>query len=61
MEKDVLVLNALLAKNLLNMGFTIVNIGQNEKEKERTVFFFKRENGIEEIISKLVYQLKARK
>lgn len=54
MEKDILVLNPLIVNNLLNLGYKIVRIGKSKQDEKRTVFFFKKDNGIEENLQRLI-------
>lgn len=49
MEKrydDVAIYTTATAKKLLKLGYVIVNMSENKKEKGRTVFYFKNEKGI---------------
>ncbi len=53
MEKNTIVIfTAKLARNLLKNGFTIVDIkpDRTDEDGKRSVFIFKKENYIEEVI-----------
>lgn len=54
MEKNtIIIFTAKLARNLLKDGFTIVDIkpDRTDKDGKRSVFVFKKENHIEEMIN----------
>ena len=53
-DKDILVLNPLIVNNLLALGYRITRVGRSNQNTERTVFFFKNTDGLEENLSKLI-------
>lgn len=57
MEKEnLMVFTSQMARQLLRMGYTIVDIKPDKLDNEgkRSVFVFKNENGLQEAIAKLV-------
>jgi len=53
-SNDLLVLNPLIVNHLLALGFKIVRVGKSKQDEKRSVFFFKKENGIEDILGRLM-------
>lgn len=55
MEDRIVVFTAKMAKKLLRMGYTIVDIKQDKYDKDgkRSIFFFKNENDLESAIQSL--------
>ena len=51
-KKAITIFTAKLARNLLKDGFTIVDIkpDRTDEDGKRSVFVFKKENNIEEVI-----------
>lgn len=51
-KSTIIIFTAKLARNLLKDGFTIVDIkpDRTDKDGKRSVFIFKKENHIEEVI-----------
>lgn len=56
MKDRIIVFTAKMAKKLLRMGYTIIDIKQDKYDEEgkRSVFFFKNENNLELAIKSLV-------
>jgi hypothetical protein len=50
MKKQRIILNPILAKKLLKMGYKIVDLERNKFCSERTVFIFQNEPGLDKII-----------
>ena len=55
MEDRIVVFTAKMAKRLLAMGYTIVDIKQDkyDEDRKRSIFFFKNENGLDAAIQGL--------
>lgn len=55
MEDRIVVFTAKMAKKLLAMGYTIVDIKQDKYDEDgkRSIFFFKNENDLESAIQSL--------
>lgn len=53
---SILVFTAKLAKQLLKLGYTVIDIKPHRDNKERTIFVFKNENGLESKIKELTYK-----
>ena len=55
MEDRIVVFTAKMAKKLLRMGYTIVDIKQDKLDEDgkRSVFFFRNENDLESAIKSL--------
>ena len=55
MEDRIVVFTAKMAKKLLRMGYTIVDIKQDKYDEDgkRSIFFFKNENDLEAAIQSL--------
>ena len=50
-EKEyIIIFTGKLARKLLKMGFTIVDIKPDKEKKDKTLFVFKKENDIEKHI-----------
>jgi len=43
-----------VARKLLKMGYTIIDIKPAKENKERTVFVFRNENNIDDVIHRLL-------
>lgn len=56
MKDTVIVYTAACARQLLKLGYTIVDLRPDKKDedKKRTIFFFKNEEGLEAVIKKMV-------
>lgn len=56
MEDRIVVFTAKMAKKLLRMGYTIVDIKQDkyDEDRKRSIFFFKNEKDIESVIRSLI-------
>ncbi len=46
-RESILIFTAELAKKLLKLGYTIIDIKPNKENKERTVFVFKNSDELE--------------
>lgn len=55
MDDRIVVFTAKMAKKLLRMGYTIVDIKQDkfDEDGKRSIFFFKNENDLESAIQSL--------
>lgn len=52
----ILVYTGQLARRLLKEGYKIIDIKADRNNKERTIFIFKNENGLEAKIRELTYK-----
>lgn len=52
MDDKRLVTRADMAQYLLTMGYTIVSIARNKYNREQTVFYFKNERDIDNVIQR---------
>ncbi len=50
-EKGKLIMNPNLAVYLLKRGFTIIDIKPNRKDKRRSVFIFREEEGLNDVLT----------
>lgn len=44
-----------VARKLLKMGYTIIDVKPDKKNKIKSVFVFKRENDIEKALHEIIY------
>lgn len=53
MEKNIPIYNGKVANELLKKGYTIKNLAPNKNYPQRTVFFFKNDNGFFDDLSEI--------
>lgn len=48
---DIVIFSAGIAKDLLDAGYSIINIQPSKRNRDKTIFYFERTKEIEEYIS----------
>jgi len=55
-KESIIIFSGGVARELLRRGYTIIDVKADKKNKIKTVFVFKRENNIEQVLYELTMQ-----